>query len=69
MTVYITRISTKNYLTPDQKLHQEVRQKNKINDIYKTRPSNVFKQMFHENNLSQYTQFDLANNTGKLYIK
>ena len=72
MTVYVTRATTNNYQTAEQKLSTQPIDKPINNaDIYTQRFSTVFKKMFSQPSLWQgYQDYGAdANITQKIYVK
>lgn len=72
MTVYITKASSFNYMTNEQKLLmiQNLRRKKPVQNIYDYRVSQEYKKMFTQPSIwLGYQYFDPKHQPKKLYIK
>jgi len=72
MTIYITKISSHNYMTTDNKLQmsQPLRRRQPVREIYDYKISKEYEKMFLQPSIwFGYQDFDPEFNTEKLYIK
>jgi hypothetical protein len=72
MTVYITRATTNNFMTSEQKLlmNQNLRRKEPVANIYDYRVSEAYEKMFSQPSIwLGYQDFDPEYQTEKIFIK